>query len=176
MGMFGAFWTWIRLCAYEWIKSGASSSMLNRVCRYRKWLTMQWRASLRQLYAAIKHLVVRFTWLVRLFTRQIHIEHDESSAICNASALKDYPNITARISWLPCNKVTTIQVTDRYMAFTIQCSTRFSNIGIVSIHGGGQANDRAPTYHYRRRTHMVSVSFCRYQLNKLTRSLLTISS
>lgn len=68
----------------------------------------------------------------------IHIERDRSAVICNASALKDYRNITVRISGLPCNKVTTIQVTDRYIAFIILCLTRFSNIGIVSIHGGGK--------------------------------------
>ena len=34
----------------------------------------------------------------------------KSAVNCNASAQKDYPNITVRISGVPCNKVTTIQV------------------------------------------------------------------
>lgn len=69
--------------------------------------------------------------------QQIHVEHDKSAVNCNASAQKDYPNITVRIYGVPCNKVTTIQVTERYMAFIIQYLTRSINMGIVSIHGGG---------------------------------------
>lgn len=49
---------------------------------------MQWRASLRHLYAATKHLVLRFIRLVRLFMQQIHVEHDKSAVNCNASAQK----------------------------------------------------------------------------------------
>ena len=170
---FGAFWTWIRLCAYEWIKSGASSSMLNRANRYRKWLTMQCSPSLRQLYATTKHLVLRFIRLVRLFTRQIHIEHDKSAVNCNALAQKDYPNITVRISGVPCHKVTTIQASGLNWVEIILHLPWFITVCIVSIHGGGkQKTECSCTYQGSRNTHMVSVSYCRYKLNKLIRSLL----
>ena len=111
--------------------------MLNRACRYRKWLTMQFSPSLRQLYATIKHLVLRFIRLVRLFKRQIHIEDDKSAVNCNASAQKDYPNITVRISGVPCHKVTTIQASGLNWVVIILNLHWFITICIVSIHGGG---------------------------------------
>ena len=171
---FGAFWTWIRLCAYEWLKSSASRIKLKKDNRVKKWLTMQWRASLMYLYAATKHLVLRFIRLVRLFTRQIHIEHDKSAVNCNASAQKDYPNITVWISGVPCNKVTTIQASGLNWVVIILQLSWFSTICIVSIHGGGgkQKTDFSCINQGSRNTHMVSVSYCRYKLNKLNRSLL----
>ena len=149
----GAFWTWIRLCAYEWIKSGASSSMLNRACRYRKWLTMQCSPSLRQLYATTKHLVLRFIRLVRLYMQQIHVEHDKSAVNYNASAQKDYPNITVRISGVPCHKVTTIQASGLNWVEIILHLPWFITVCIVSIHGGGQAKNWVFMYFSRQSKH-----------------------